>query len=132
MSTVRLIKDDQRHGKKGDVVTVPFLEARDLVQWGIAERPGDAAKAGAPHPGAAPGPGSSLVQPADTDHQKLADEHKRLTAGHRELSDRLRQSEDVAAKSAEQVAKLSAENKKLAEQVKHLTDELAKASQPKK
>jgi hypothetical protein len=48
MSTLRLLKNSDKHGKKGDVVTVPFLEAKKLVASGIAERPGQAAEAAPP------------------------------------------------------------------------------------
>jgi hypothetical protein len=39
MSVIRLLKDHTKHGKKGEVIDrVPFLEAKQLVVDGVAER----------------------------------------------------------------------------------------------
>jgi hypothetical protein len=39
MSVIRLLKDHTKHGKAGEIIDrVPFLEAKQLVADGVAER----------------------------------------------------------------------------------------------
>ncbi|WP_439624085.1 hypothetical protein [Gemmata sp.] len=73
MSTLRLLKDHAKYGKKGTVATVPFVEANALVSAGHAERPGQGA--GHAHPAPAPAPAVPTVPKADHDAalKKIAD-----------------------------------------------------------
>lgn len=63
MSVVRLLKDHPKYGRAGTVADrVPFLEARDLVAAGAAERPGEKAAEPKPAPVAAPVPDGAFAE----------------------------------------------------------------------
>lgn len=109
MSTLRLTKDHPKYGKKGTVATVPFLEARDLVAGGDAERwNGGKGQATAEAPATVSTAAFEKAgrRIADLEQQRaaVAEERDELAAAGKRLG--------------EQAEKLRAENKRL-------TDELA-------
>lgn len=98
MSTLRLLKDDAKYGKKGQTVTVPFLQARDLVAAGVAERPGQSAGNGKPE-------GEPTVAAKKLDEAKAV-----IAAAEKRIK-------ELEAENAE----LSAENDKLEAEKRKLT-----------
>lgn len=107
MSTLRLLTNT-KHGKKGDTVTVPFLEARDLVAAGVAERPGDAGRPEAPTTVSTETyeKAGKRVKEVEAELAAVAEERDELAAAGKRLGER--------------VSKLEAENKALSEQVANL------------
>jgi seryl-tRNA synthetase len=117
MSTLRLTKDHKKYGKAGTVATVPFIEARDLVKDGVAER-WNGGKGNAP-PEAPATVSMKTYEEAGKKIAALEAENKELTAE----CDRL---EAAAKKDAAAVEKLKAENKQLADELAALKKAAAK------
>lgn len=100
MSTLKLLKDCKR-GKAGQTVTVPFLEARDLVKAGVAERHG------------------TVATPTETKSASPPPERAALEVANKRIKEL--ESENTTLK--EEVAAFERENKEL-------TDKLAAATKP--
>lgn len=109
MSSLKLLKDHPKHGKKGTVATkVPFLEAKDLVAAGAAERWNGGRGEIAPE-----SPTTVGMAVYEAALKKAND----CEAKCKELSDEIAEWEKDAKKAAEEIAGLKAENKKLTEQL---------------
>lgn len=110
MSTLVLTKDHPKHGKKGSRISAPFLEARDLVAAGLAER----WNGGLPAPAEAP---ATVSQEA---YEKAG---KRIG----ELEEQVKRLQTEAAASAAEAGKATARAEKAETEVKSLTEQLAAA-----
>jgi FtsZ-binding cell division protein ZapB len=117
MSTLKLTKEHKKYGKAGTIATVPFIEARELVKAGVAERYNGGQGPGAPEP------------PASVSMKKFEEAGKKITlleAECKELADENRRLEAAAKKDGEAIEKLRAENERLAEELATIKKAAAK------
>lgn len=109
MSVVRLLKDHPKYGRAGSVADrVPFLEARDLVAAGLAERPGEKTVEPKPEAKAEPKKDDGAVAELKAAYDALK---KEIAALRAEVAELKVANDELKKENAELLALLEADGK---------------------